>query len=342
MIKPNILYDVKIPATGTATKWKKLGYDCKVGDVLSIEPSILMQNGSTIRIECVCDRCNKDFTRQARRIKEVLSGDKHCASCASILTHTGRIKTEDELARQLDTSIKFWKSDVGIALAKERCIKGVATKKTRVYVRENTARPDFENEGNPAWNPNKTQFELFQHYCEKVKERTIKEQNIQRNSDEYICYKISIHTAFKLGMSPEYVGSRLVVIERSEYKCLLGLGNNHGIHQTIKRRSRDEMTSLSAYRCAVQKITEQTYKDNLSALNPNNKIRGKQLTGNDNHHLDHIVPVIVCFENNIPAKICGSLQNLQLIHWRENIKKNDRMNETNKYMLEQFKQLSGV
>ena len=183
MIKPNILYDVKIPATGTATKWKKLGYDCKVGDVLSIEPNVLMETGYTIHIECTCDRCNKDFTRQARRIKEAPVGDRICKACAFLDAVVGRVKTEDEISRQRASSIAFWKTDAGVILAKEKQIKSAVTKKTRVYVRENITRPDFENEGNPAWNPNKTPFELFQHHCEKVKNRTIKEQNILSNKD---------------------------------------------------------------------------------------------------------------------------------------------------------------
>jgi hypothetical protein len=74
------------------------------------------------------------------------------------------------------------------------------------------------------------------------------------------------------------------------------------------------------YRYQVQKVTRLTYARFKYLLNPNNLFIG--LAGNQNaHHVDHVVSTRFAFENKVPPNIIGSLQNLQVIPWKENIRK---------------------
>lgn len=49
------------------------------------------------------------------------------------------------------------------------------------------------------------------------------------------------------------------------------------------------------------------------------------------YHLDHIIPIIYGFLNNIPPEIIGNISNLQIITWEENLNKSTKiLNEKNK------------
>ena len=72
------------------------------------------------------------------------------------------------------------------------------------------------------------------------------------------------------------------------------------------------------YRNVVHNLTRNIYNDNKDKINPKNLLRGK--AGVDGaYHLDHIVPVRFCFENNIPPEVCAHQSNLQMCSWRDNI-----------------------
>lgn len=85
---------------------------------------------------------------------------------------------------------------------------------------------------------------------------------------------------------------------------------------------RDDREDFLRYRYEVSKVTERNYREFREEINPHQHKRG--LAGEDGaYHLDHIVPVRWCFENNISADIAGSIDNLQMMLWEENLSKSD-------------------
>ena len=88
-----------------------------------------------------------------------------------------------------------------------------------------------------------------------------------------------------------------------------------------KRRSeewRKTAPEWKKYKSIVYELTRQTYKKYKNIINPNNLPRGKAGVEGA-YHLDHIVPIRFCFENNIPPEVCASVENLQMMEWKDNV-----------------------
>lgn len=78
------------------------------------------------------------------------------------------------------------------------------------------------------------------------------------------------------------------------------------------------------YKYEVERITKQSYRAFIKEINPDNFTRGP--SGVDgSYHLDHIISRRYCFENDIPASLCGSKENLRMIPWLENVSKGKRI-----------------
>lgn len=80
------------------------------------------------------------------------------------------------------------------------------------------------------------------------------------------------------------------------------------------------------YKSEVYILTRVSYKDHKKLINPKNLKRGRAGVEGA-YHLDHIVPIRYCFENDIPPEICAHPQNLQLLHWNENVGSRDHLKE---------------
>jgi len=70
------------------------------------------------------------------------------------------------------------------------------------------------------------------------------------------------------------------------------------------------------YRKEVMYLTNKNFHKYYWQINPKNLKRGF-----NNYHLDHIYSVAKGFKNNISPKIISMPENLQMLYWRENIKK---------------------
>lgn len=78
------------------------------------------------------------------------------------------------------------------------------------------------------------------------------------------------------------------------------------------------------YKNRVTKLTEQTYQKHIDILNPNRYPR--TLAGVEGgYHLDHIIPVKYAFDNNWKPEKVAKLENLQILPWRENIQKGNKI-----------------
>lgn len=74
---------------------------------------------------------------------------------------------------------------------------------------------------------------------------------------------------------------------------------------------------LEDYRRRVRHLTEKTYKQNTKKINPN--LYKRVRAGNDGYQLDHIVSISEAYVLGWPPEKTSSVENLQMLDWRENI-----------------------
>jgi len=83
---------------------------------------------------------------------------------------------------------------------------------------------------------------------------------------------------------------------------------------------------FNQYKKEVKKITEL----NSSAITFDKK-RGWR-----DNHIDHIVPIIYGFKNNIPIELMSSVENLQMISCAENMEKGTKITDQAKVLLKKW------
>ncbi len=324
------LYYVKIATNPQRFKYNKLGFVCNLGDVIRVDVSTLIKIGSTIKVGCVCEECNNIFERQARQILERQSGDKYCTKCALKFTSTGKIYT-------IESRLKISNALKGISRSKEHRENISKSRKLSLKCKEssicNLPKPQC-GEDNPAW-VKKDGYKLYLYQCNRVRLKTIKEQNLVRQKSEGIHYKISPKTAYKIGISPKIVGSKLIILTKSSYGSIRALITNALPKIKKEVKALGFIKEFRRYHAAVIRKTNKIYKEFKDTINPDNLSRGKQ-GKNNNYHLDHIIPINICWKNKISVELCSSLENLKIIPWRDNISKNGRLLNEHKYLLEQL------
>lgn len=100
-----------------------------------------------------------------------------------------------------------------------------------------------------------------------------------------------------------------------------------------ERRLTREFKDAENYRDLVRLISNKTYKEHYYKINPNEFKRGH---GHGHYHLDHIVPIDYCFKNKIPAELCASKENLTMLPYDENIRKQNSITEEAIVLLEKW------
>lgn len=94
-------------------------------------------------------------------------------------------------------------------------------------------------------------------------------------------------------------------------------------------------TEWKIYKSTVTKLTRKNYLANKDKINPNNLPTGKAGTEGA-YHIDHIVPIRYCYNNNIPETICAHPDNLQMLGWRENVGSRDKLKGNIPFIFEGF------
>lgn len=95
-------------------------------------------------------------------------------------------------------------------------------------------------------------------------------------------------------------------------------------HQEYLTEWNKTATEWQKYRAEVNTITRRTYRNHEHTINPRNLTFG--VAGKEGaYQLDHIVSVRYCFENSIPAEVCGHPQNLRVISWEQNLAKKHKL-----------------
>lgn len=77
-----------------------------------------------------------------------------------------------------------------------------------------------------------------------------------------------------------------------------------------------ERTQWESYRQIVRMLTERTYKQHLTEINPNGHNRATR-----EYHLDHIIPIWYGFINDILPITLALKENLRIIRWSNNLKR---------------------
>lgn len=87
-----------------------------------------------------------------------------------------------------------------------------------------------------------------------------------------------------------------------------------------KVREDQRISEFHSYRRIVRNLTKKTYLQYVSGLNPDNLPR--TLCGVDGgYQLDHKRSIRLCFDEGVSPEQCASVENLQLLPWRENSRK---------------------
>lgn len=85
------------------------------------------------------------------------------------------------------------------------------------------------------------------------------------------------------------------------------------------------------YKNRAWEATMITYRANMKLLNPNNYPRYRGAP--NQHHIDHIVPMIEGFKRQLPVELLGSLENLRVVLATANLRKKQKLTEEAEAML---------
>jgi hypothetical protein len=124
-------------------------------------------------------------------------------------------------------------------------------------------------------------------------------------------------------------------------QCAIELANNGTAHHIIAKqlgysvwviqqsvyaagvRRKKPKRPFSSYKDLVRALSNENYQQFKSIINPSNLPRGKL-----QYHLDHIYSIRAAYENNVDISIVAHPANLQLLHYKNNISKKHRCDQT--------------
>ena len=114
----------------------------------------------------------------------------------------------------------------------------------------------------------------------------------------------------------------LISVYKRTSKLSCGIcGNKENMKNRLSRYiakyGRDnDITKFEEYKKEVRALTEVNYKINKDILNNENN-----LSGHNHHHLDHKVPIAMCFRSGISPEKAASIENLQVLPYSDNLSK---------------------
>lgn len=103
-----------------------------------------------------------------------------------------------------------------------------------------------------------------------------------------------------------------------------------------QRRSYD-VTLWRDYRDTVRKLTDEYYDSNKSILNPNNHNRSRPDLDPVAVQIDHIIPIIYGFKNNLSPELIANPLNLRMLSAKDNLKKKQKLTTEAKALLKRLK-----
>ena len=340
--EPDILYDLVI-SRSMVNKYKKYGFYANIGDTIQVTAAVLIDAGSVMKLNCVCDACGKEFKRQARQIKERLAKDQYCTSCGIQSTS---LKNKDHIGipkQQIKDTLELEKYGT-LGLSREE--KNIRTCMNRygvpnVFYLEETKEKSkltcMERYG--VHNPMQSREVIEQReqnfleqygvtnlsklpvVIQKIKDtkeerygnpnytnsEKRKQTNLERYGVPHTNYVLEIQDR-RIASLKEYCQSQEFFDRRKELREEKGWGE-----------FRDDRSDWDKYRFEVWCYTNQ---NNLALLENYDK-RG--LAGVEgSYQLDHKISVKYGFDNNIPPHIIGNINNIEMVPWFDNLSKGPR------------------
>jgi hypothetical protein len=151
---------------------------------------------------------------------------------------------------------------------------------------------------------------------------------INRNSIEKICNNLGFkliellkldgkRSIFKVECEHGHISEKRYTSftkKGQKWKCSRCFYDSIGINL-----SDEEILKFELYKKQVRALTAKTYRNFKSIINPNNLTNGKY-----DYHIDHKYSVYEGFKNGVDVKIMSSKENLQMLHYLDNLCKGTR------------------
>lgn len=247
-----------------------------------------------------CPNCNREITYK-HEVSQIIAGKeaRQCKNCAS----SSRIRTEE------------WNRKIGLG------------NMGKVRTRETKDKISNAGLGRIPWNKglSKTNDIRLQNLSDKLKGYNKGKTFDQIHGKEMavvIREKISkSNTGLKRSDEIKKRFSEIQRIAQSGKKLTEQHKENisRGLFNTLsadKYNSYKEwklsFTDRDIYYKKVRKITEEQ---------PLHLLENNEKRGRVDYHVDHIIPISYGFANNLPPELIGNILNLQMLYYKENIKK---------------------
>lgn len=90
-----------------------------------------------------------------------------------------------------------------------------------------------------------------------------------------------------------------------------------------RKISEQDYQNYQRYKRAVYTASRKTYNQNIIMLNPDGLLLGRSgMIGA--HQIDHKIPISIGYQLKIPIAVMSIVENLQILSWKENLKKSNK------------------
>lgn len=238
----------------------------------------------------LCAKCRGKSPR--RRDIGITNWSRECPSCKTIKYYSSK----RNLTRAINTNSNCPNCHSGPSADTIKLI--VKTLKAKKYPN----RKSNTKVGKPA--PFKRNCPVCDKELSYVSERSCSRANIQNS----ICNSCS---------SRVYKKSWVYVIKDKHTKQMAATKAGYSSYAEYMK----DLDSKKKYYREVSRITRQ---QDISILENFDKLRG--LCGvNGAYQLDHIIPISVAYSQNLSPKQIGNITNLQIIPWKDNLQKSNKI-----------------
>lgn len=103
------------------------------------------------------------------------------------------------------------------------------------------------------------------------------------------------------------------------------LARDGHLTELIERRSKHSKAKQVYYKT----VWEETEKHTA-------QLDGIENRGWEDYHVDHIVPIQFGFRKKLPPALVGSLENLRMLSWEDNMAKSSKLTDESKRLLKKW------
>jgi hypothetical protein len=175
-------------------------------------------------------------------------------------------------------------------------------------------------------NLSKSYLKVLRNRWNISKKRGVKPGILNQNTVFICCKTCGKEIKKRLSETNKKYCSKRCVFQSAEYRKKLS-SSNRDYMQTAeyrKAKSKPDTPKYKKYHNRVQVLTRKTYNLYKEQINPENLPR-KKAGQEGGYHLDHKIPVRYGFDNNISPEDISNKDNLQMLPWKDNVKKGKKL-----------------